>query len=72
MVKTSEQEEHMKFIVVATPRVTPPPELILGLIDRAEVWYRRYEEKFEAFGTFPEGVDSASSTCATKTSCTGW
>jgi muconolactone delta-isomerase len=45
----------MRFLVVATPRTSPPPEMIIRLIDRAEDWHRRYEDKFEAFGIFPGG-----------------
>jgi muconolactone delta-isomerase len=45
----------MRVLVIATPRTTAPPEMIMGLIDRAEEWHQRYEEKFESFGLFPGG-----------------
>jgi muconolactone delta-isomerase len=45
----------MKFLVVATPKIPPPPDMIIPMIDRAEEWQQRYEEKFEAFGIFPGG-----------------
>lgn len=45
----------MKFLVVATPKTTAPPEMIPMMIDRSEEWQQRYEDKFEAFGLFPGG-----------------
>jgi hypothetical protein len=45
----------MKFLVVATPKFLAPPEMIPALIDGAEGWQQRYEDKFEAFGLFPGG-----------------
>jgi hypothetical protein len=45
----------MKFLVVATPKTTAPPEMIPVMIDRSEEWQQRYEDKFEAFGLFPAG-----------------
>jgi muconolactone delta-isomerase len=45
----------MKFLVIATPKVPAPPDMILSLIDRAEEWQKRYDDQFEAFGLFPGG-----------------
>ena len=47
----------MRFLVVATPKTTPPPEMIPSMIDRSEEWQQRYADagKFEAFGLFPSG-----------------
>jgi muconolactone delta-isomerase len=45
----------MRFLVVATPKVSPPPEMLPQLIDGAEQWQQRYEDKLEAFGVFPAG-----------------
>ena len=45
----------MRFLVVASPKTTPPPEIIPMMIDRSEEWQRRYEDKFEVFGLFPGG-----------------
>ncbi len=45
----------MRFLVVATPKVPPPPDMIMSLIDRGEAWQQRYEDKLEAFGIFPGG-----------------
>lgn len=45
----------MRFLVVATPKFPAPPEMIITLIDRAEEWQQRYDDKFEAFGLFPGG-----------------
>lgn len=45
----------MKFLVIATPKFPAPPELVPSLIDRAEEWEKRYNDKFEAFGLFPGG-----------------
>ncbi len=45
----------MRFLVVATPKMPPPPDMIGHIIDRAEQWQQRYEDKLEAFGLFPGG-----------------
>jgi hypothetical protein len=45
----------MKFLVVATPKFPAPPEIVPALIDAAEAWQQRYDDKFEAFGLFPGG-----------------
>jgi hypothetical protein len=45
----------MRFLVVATPKFPAPPEMVSTLIDRAEEWQQRYDDKFEAFGLFPGG-----------------
>ena len=45
----------MRFLVVATPKFPTPPEIVPTLIDRAEQWQERYEDKFEVFGLFPGG-----------------
>jgi muconolactone delta-isomerase len=47
----------MRFLVVATPKTTPPPDMIPMMIDRSEEWQQRYTDagKFEAFGLFPGG-----------------
>jgi hypothetical protein len=45
----------MRFLVVATPKTTPPPEMIPSMIDRSEEWQQRYTDKFETFGLFPGG-----------------
>ena len=45
----------MRFLVVATPRTTPPPDMIASMIDRSEEWEHRYADRFEAFGLFPGG-----------------
>ena len=45
----------MKFLVVAAPKFQAPPDLVPSLIDGAEAWQKRYEEKFDAFGLFPDG-----------------
>lgn len=45
----------MKFLVVATPKIPPPPEMLISMLDRGEEWQQRYEDKFDAFGIFPGG-----------------
>jgi len=45
----------MRFLVVATPKTLPPPEMIPSLIDGSEAWQQRYSETLEAFGLFPGG-----------------
>jgi muconolactone delta-isomerase len=45
----------MRFLVSATPRFPAPPEIVLGLIDAAEEWQKRYASRLEAFGLFPGG-----------------
>jgi hypothetical protein len=45
----------MRFLVVATPKVMAPPEIVPSLIDGAEQWQRRYDDQLEAFGLFPAG-----------------
>jgi hypothetical protein len=45
----------MRFLVVATPKTLPPPEVIPSLIDRSEEWQQRYADSLEAFGLFPDG-----------------
>ncbi len=45
----------MKFLVVATPKVPAPPDMVPTMIDRSEEWDQRYNEKFEASGLFPGG-----------------
>ena len=45
----------MRFLVVATPKFLAPPEMIPALIDKAQEWQERYEDKFEVFGLFPGG-----------------
>ena len=45
----------MRVLVVAKPRGIVPPDQIPGLIDVALQWYERYQDRFEAFGTFPAG-----------------
>jgi muconolactone delta-isomerase len=45
----------MRFLVVATPKFPAPPEIVPTLIDRAEQWQKRYDDKFAVFGLFPGG-----------------
>jgi muconolactone delta-isomerase len=45
----------VRFLVIATPRTTPLPDMLPSMLDRGEAWHRRYEESFEAFGLFPGG-----------------
>jgi hypothetical protein len=45
----------MRFLVVATPKMPPPPDMLPAMIDGAEEWYDRHRDKLEAFGTFPGG-----------------
>jgi Domain of unknown function (DUF3303) len=45
----------MRFLVVATPKFPAPPEIVPGLIARAQEWQERYDDKFEVFGIFPGG-----------------
>ena len=45
----------MKVLVVAKPRFPIPPEMLPQLLEGAIDWYRRYQERFLLFGTFPGG-----------------
>ena len=45
----------MRFLVVATPKFPAPPEIVPALIDRAEQWQERYDDKLKVFGLFPGG-----------------
>ena len=45
----------MQFLVTMRPRTPAPPEMLIGMLDRAEAWHERYEAAFEAFGIFPGG-----------------
>ena len=45
----------MRFLVTATPRTTVPPDMLVGMLDRAEDWQQRYNDRFESFGLFPGG-----------------
>jgi hypothetical protein len=45
----------MRVLVVAKPRGTVPPDQLPGLLDRAQQWYERYQDRFEVFGSFPGG-----------------
>jgi muconolactone delta-isomerase len=45
----------MRFLVVATPKVPAPPDMIPAMIDGAEQWQQRYDDKLESFGLFPAG-----------------
>jgi hypothetical protein len=45
----------MRFLVVATPKMPAPSEMVPMLIDGAEQWQQRYDDKLEAFGLFPGG-----------------
>ncbi len=45
----------MRFLIVNTPRTTPPPDMLPSMLERAEAWQERYNDKFEVFGMFPGG-----------------
>jgi muconolactone delta-isomerase len=45
----------MRFLVVATPKLPAPPEMVPSMIDAAEQWQQRFDDKLEAFGLFPGG-----------------
>ena len=49
------KEAHVRFLIIATPRTTPPPEIVPGLIERGEAWHQRYEDRFESFRLFVGG-----------------
>jgi muconolactone delta-isomerase len=45
----------MRALVTSTPKVPPPPDAVIGMIDAAERWQERYASNFESFGLFPGG-----------------
>ena len=45
----------MRFLIVSTPRTTPPADMLLGMLDRSEEWHQRYADRLESFGLFPGG-----------------
>lgn len=45
----------MRFIVISTPKLPPPPDAVAAMIDAAERWQERYQSRFESFGLFPGG-----------------
>lgn len=45
----------MRALVVSIPRQTPPPDVVLGMVDAAEAWQERWSGSLESFGLFPGG-----------------
>jgi hypothetical protein len=45
----------MRALVVGTPKFQIPPDQLPGIVDGAIAWHERYQDKFDAFGTFPGG-----------------
>jgi hypothetical protein len=45
----------MRALVVGTPQFQIPPDQLPGIIEGALSWHERYQDKLEAFGTFPGG-----------------
>ena len=45
----------MRFLVTMVPRQTPPPDMIMPMIEQAQAWHERYADRFESFGLFPGG-----------------
>jgi hypothetical protein len=45
----------MRALVIGTPKFQIPPEQLPSTVDGAIAWHERYQDKFQAFGTFPGG-----------------
>jgi hypothetical protein len=45
----------MRALVIGTPKFQIPPDQLPGIVDTAIAWHERYEDKFQAFGSFPGG-----------------
>jgi hypothetical protein len=45
----------MRFLVIATSKFPAPPESVPAMIDAAEEWQKRHNDRFETFGLFPGG-----------------
>ncbi len=45
----------MRVLVVGTPKFQIPPDQLPSIVEGAIAWQERYEDKLEAFGSFPGG-----------------
>jgi hypothetical protein len=45
----------MDFLVVVRPRSALPIDHITMMLEGSREWYRRHQDSFRAFGTFPGG-----------------
>jgi hypothetical protein len=45
----------MRALIIGTPKFQIPPDQLPSILDTAIAWHERYQDKFQAFGTFPAG-----------------
>jgi hypothetical protein len=45
----------MRALVIGTPKFPIPPEQLPGMIEGALAWHERYQDHFDAFGSFLGG-----------------
>ena len=45
----------MRVLVIGTPKFQIPQDQLPSILDAAIAWHERYQDKFQAFGTFPAG-----------------